>query len=553
MDSTADDRPRPARDARVPGGVVVTASAVAAAVGAGELVAAVVAPGSSPFGAVGDAVVRLAPPWAVEFGKSLTVPGLAAGVADKLALQLGIAGLLLAAAVIGGLGARRRPVIGAVVVGLLGVLGLAAAATSPVFRPPQLLAPAAALGVGLATLGWLNRRGRPPEGGPKPGGAKPGGPKPGGAGWRGVRRRTLLRWSAGVGLAAAGTAVAGPASVRAVVGADAFGRLFGSRADPAARALAARLAAARPATPIPPGADFAAAGTPPFLTPNPDFYRIDTALRVPALSATDWSLRVHGMVERELRLDYRQLLARPLVDRPITLTCVSNEVNGPLISTAVFTGVELAPLLREAGPRPGADQLLSTSVDGWTAGTPMDVLLEPGRGALLAVAMNGEPLPAEHGYPARMVVPGLYGFVSATKWLTDLELTTFADRRAYWLDRGWARAAPIKTQSRIDRPRGFQVIPAGPLTAAGIAWAQPHGIAGVEVRLDDGPWRPATLSAEVGGHTWRMWRADLGVAPGSHFISCRATDRRGLRQPAEPAPPIPDGAQGWPVINFTAR
>lgn len=522
---------------------MATASAVAAAVGTGELVAAVVAPGSSPFGAVGDAVVRLAPPWAVEFGKSLTLPGLAAGVADKLALQLGIAGLLLAAAVIGGLGARRRPVIGAVVVGLLGVLGLAAAATSPVFRPTQLLAPAAALGVGLATLGWLNRLGRSPAGGAKSGSAKSGG-----AGSGGVRRRTLLRWSAGVGLATAGTALAG-----AAVGGDVVGRLLGSRADPAARALAARLGAARPATPIPPGADFAAAGTPPFLTPNPDFYRIDTALRVPALSATDWSLRVHGMVERELRLDYRQLLARPLVDRPITLTCVSNEVNGPLISTAVFTGVELAPLLREAGPLRGADQLLSTSVDGWTAGTPLDVLLEPGRGALLAVAMNGEPLPAEHGYPVRMVVPGLYGFVSATKWLTDLELTTFADRRAYWLDRGWARTAPIKTQSRIDRPRGFQVVPAGSLTAAGIAWAQPHGIAGVEVRLDDGPWQPATLSAEVGGHTWRMWRADPRVAPGSHFISCRATDRRGRRQPAEPAPPIPDGAQGWPVINFTAR
>jgi DMSO/TMAO reductase YedYZ molybdopterin-dependent catalytic subunit len=238
----------------------------------------------------------------------------------------------------------------------------------------------------------------------------------------------------------------------------------------------------------------------------------------------------------------------------VTLTCVSNEVGGGLISTANFTGVDLRALLLEAGVHPGADQLLSTSLDGWTAGTPVDLLLEPDRGALLAVAMNGEPLPLEHGYPVRMVVPGLYGFVSATKWLADLELTTFDAKRAYWPQRGWGLRAPIKTQSRIDRPRPFQALRRGSdgtVTLAGIAWAQTRGVDKVEVRLDEsGPWRPARLAPEVNPNTWRMWRVDVALPPGSHFVQCRATDRTGITQTAESTPPIPDGATGWPGIVF---
>jgi hypothetical protein len=205
----------------------------------------------------------------------------------------------------------------------------------------------------------------------------------------------------------------------------------------------------------------------------------------------------------------------------------------------------------EAGVRPGADQILSTSLDSWTAGTPTDVVMEPGRGALLAVGMNGEALPPEHGFPVRMIVPGLYGFLSATKWLADIELTTFAAAQGYWLQRGWGQFAPIKTQSRIDSPRGFQQVPAGPVTVSGIAWSQPIGVSRVEVRVDDGPWQDAELAAEVNPRTWRMWRASVELDRGTHRVQSRATDANGVTQPEERVAPIPDGATGWPVVVFT--
>ena len=356
-----------------------------------------------------------------------------------------------------------------------------------------------------------------------------------------TRRRVLAGWAAAVGLLS--------------VGAGAAGWLIGGRTQSSRQAVTDQLAGlpvAEPAPPIPPGAAFPESGTPPFRTPNPDFYRIDTALRVPTLSAADWTLRVHGMVDRELTLRYADLLARPLVARTITLTCVSNPVGGDLISTATFLGVELRDILLDAGVQTGADQLLSTSSDGWTAGTPIDVLLEPDRGALLAIGMNDEPLPPEHGFPVRMVVPGLYGYVSATKWLTDLEATTFDAAQAYWLQRGWAEQAPIKTQSRIDFPRRFTSVPAGRLTVAGIAWAQHTGIDRVEVRVDSGPWRPAELATEVNYDTWRMWRIDVDVPAGQHTVQSRATDRTGATQTEAVADVIPDGATGWPAVPFSA-
>jgi hypothetical protein len=234
------------------------------------------------------------------------------------------------------------------------------------------------------------------------------------------------------------------------------------------------------------------------------------------------------------------------------MTCVSNPVGGDLISTANFIGVELRDILLEAGIQPGAEQLFSTSIDGWTAGTPVDVVLEPDRGALLAIGMNGEPLPPEHGFPVRMVVPGLYGFVSATKWITDMEVTTFGAAQAYWLQRGWSQRAPIKTQTRIDFPRGFGSVPAGRVTVAGIAWAQHTGVDRVEVRMDGGPWQQAELSTEVSADTWRMWTAEFQLAPGSHTVQTRATDRRGVVQTETRADPVPDGATGWPAVIFTA-
>jgi DMSO/TMAO reductase YedYZ molybdopterin-dependent catalytic subunit len=223
-----------------------------------------------------------------------------------------------------------------------------------------------------------------------------------------------------------------------------------------------------------------------------------------------------------------------------------------LISTANFVGVDLRDLLLEAGVAPGAEQLFSTSKDGWTAGTPLDVVLEPGRGSMLALGMNGQPLPLEHGYPVRMVVPGLYGYVSATKWLADLELTTFGARQPYWLERGWARLAPVKTESRIDKPRSFERVAAGRVTVAGIAWAQHRGITAVEVSVDGGPWSPAQLAAPVNRDTWRMWRAFVSAPAGEHIVTARATDATGATQTADVVGPAPDGATGYPMVRFTA-
>lgn len=509
-----------------PEAVGVSVVGFASAIGVGHLVAALVSPLSSPYRAVADAVVRLAPSWLVEFGKTLTLPGLGIGTADKVGLLLGVGLALLAVAVVTGSMSRAsvRPARLALVA--MGVLGLVAVVTAPTFGPLDLVAPIVAIGVGRWCLRWLHEEALAAR-------VSPTETRTGG-----VQRRKALTSGVAIG---AGALAAGV-----------LGNLIGSWPEQTGTGTGTlnRLRPTRPAPPIPPGADFVAEGTPSFLTANRDFYRIDTALAVPTQAAADWSVRLHGLVRDELRLTYADLLGRQLVERPITLACVSNEVGGSLISTANFIGVDLRELLLEAGIRPGADQLFSTSLDGWTAGTPLDVLLEPDRRAMLALGMNGEPLPPEHGYPVRMVVPGLYGFVSATKWLTDLEVTTFDARQAYWLERGWSRLAPIKTESRIDKPSGFRPVPAGDVVVAGIAWAQHRGIASVEVRLDDGDWVPARLATEVNSDTWRMWRAVVTATPGRHTVWARATDRTGAVQTEMENPPAPDGATGYPRVDF---
>jgi DMSO/TMAO reductase YedYZ molybdopterin-dependent catalytic subunit len=390
-----------------------------------------------------------------------------------------------------------------------------------------VIAPLASLAAGVGAFGWLHRMARAaeiPRSDPAPA--------------HDPSRRRFLVSSAGV---AVGAGVLGGG-----------GELLARRVDiEASRAAVGALTPQSPAPAIPRGADYASIGTPRFLTSNADFYRIDTALTLPRLRAQDWRLRIHGLVDRELVLTYDDIRSRPLVERTITMTCVSNEIGGSYISTANFVGVPLRDLLIQAGVKPGADQLFSTSVDAWTAGTPVGTLLDPNRGALLAIGMNGEPLPIEHGFPARMVVPGLYGFVSATKWVVDMELTTFDAKQSYWLQRGWGQQAPIKVQSRIDVPRGFATLPAGTVTLAGIAWAQPTGISKVEVRLDGGPWQQAQLSTEVNTHTWRMWRLDVDLTSGDHLAEVRATDRTGRTQPEQRVPPIPDGATGWHSTTFT--
>ncbi|ROS40610.1 molybdopterin-dependent oxidoreductase [Amycolatopsis thermoflava] len=483
--------------------------ALVAALGAGHLVAGFVGAGASPFVAVGNAAIDLTPAWLKDFAVR------AFGTADKAVLLTGMAVVALALAVVAGLASRRRSASGLVFVSAVGVLGGAAVFTRPDLGQIALLAPVASLVAGLAVFAWLHRTALDGQ-------------------YSSAARRNFL-------IAVAGAGVAGVA-----------GQLVGTSRDAeGSRAAVGPLVAARTAPPVPAGADFAKFGTPSFLTPNADFYRIDTALVVPQVRTEDWSLRIHGMVDREVAYSWSDIRDRPLVERIVTLCCVSNPVGGPYISTARFIGVDLAELLAEAGVRPGAEQVFSTSADGWTAGTPVSAMADPSVGAMLAIGMNGEPLPVEHGFPARLVVPGLYGYVSATKWVTDLEVTTWAARKPYWLQRGWARQAPVKTESRIDAPGG--PVAAGQVRIAGIAWAQRTGIDRVEVSVDDGPWATAELSTEVTVDAWRMWWVDVPVARGSHAVRVRATDRSGYTQTDQLADVVPDGATGWHTITFTAR
>jgi DMSO/TMAO reductase YedYZ molybdopterin-dependent catalytic subunit len=302
---------------------------------------------------------------------------------------------------------------------------------------------------------------------------------------------------------------------------------------------------------VPDGADAGVGGVAPWRTPNAEFYRIDTAIVVPTVDPTEWRLRVHGMVERELVLTYKDLLARELTEDWVTLCCVSNEVGGDLIGNAFWSGVRVADVLAEAGVLPEANAVLQTSHDGWNCGTPVEVLTDD-RNALLAIAMNGEPLPVEHGFPVRMVVPGLYGYVSATKWLVDLKVSRFDDFTAYWTSRGWAAQAPVKTQSRIDVPRPGADVKAGALRIGGSAWAQHTGIERVEYRLDGGAWTRAQLGRVPNVDTWVQWSASVDVSPGPHRLAVRATDRGGSTQTGVRTDVVPNGATGWHTVEFDA-
>ncbi|GAA1992789.1 molybdopterin-dependent oxidoreductase [Amycolatopsis minnesotensis] len=495
--------------------------ALAAALGAGQLVAGFVGTTASPFLAVANFVIDHSPQSIVKWAEKTLETW------DKPVLKLGLGVLLVVFAMVAGLVSRRKPRPGQLVVGLLGVAGIAAVYLRQDLGPIALLAPVATLLVGIGAFTWLHSVAlRTPS---VAAGAEDG-----------TTRRRFLVTTGGV---AAGAGVAALA-----------GQFIGSANDAeSSRAMVGKLTPATAAPPIPADADFAKLGTPPFLTPNKDFYRIDTALVIPQVRTEDWSLRIHGMVDREVTFDYNEIRNRPLVEQTVTMTCVSNEVGGPYISTANFVGVWLRDLLNEAGVRQGSQQLFATSSDGWTCGSPVEAALDPKRGAMLAIGMNGEPLPLEHGFPARIVVPGLYGYVSGTKWVAELELTTWAARRGYWLDRGWGEQGPIKTMSRIDSPQGFQSLPAGRITVSGIAWAQPTGIDKVEVRLDDGPWRAAELSTVVNDSTWRMWHLQADAPKGSHTVVVRATDKLGYTQTEQRAGTVPDGATGWHTVVFDTQ
>lgn len=514
--------------------------------GVGELVAALVAePAAAPFLAVGNTFVDLTPEWLKSFAIRTF------GENDKQVLLAGMAGVLLLVSAAGGLLELWRRWAGAAVLLVLGAVAVAAALNRPTATAAWAVPTLAGVVAGVVALTVLVGRLRAVSGAPGTRvtagrGDDPTGtdtdadPEGAGVGRAGVGRAEAKRPSRRE-VVVLTAAVAGLAVLSAV-----GGRRFGQTlADVRAARDALRLPPpSDPAPAVPVGAELDVAGVSPFTTPNPDFYRVDTALDLPRVTPEEWRLRIHGMVEREIELDFDDVLGLDLVERMITLTCVSNEIGGELAGNAVWLGYPLAGLLARANASADADMLLSTSVDGFTAGTPLDVVTD-GRDALLAIGMNGEPLPVAHGFPARLVVPGLYGYVSATKWVTDLELTRFDRATAYWTDRGWAAEAPIKTASRIDVPGSFAELPAGRTVVAGVAWAQHRGVAGVEVQVDDGDWRPARLAAEASADTWRQWSWDWDAEPGNHTLRVRATDGAGDRQTDEQAPPFPDGSSGW--------
>ncbi len=504
-------------------GIVVGLVSGAVAIGVAQLVAAIVDPDASPVVAVGGTAIDASPEWLKSFAIRTF------GANDKTVLLTGIGVVLTAMAALIGVAAVRRPRVGHVGMAVFAAIGVAAAATRPTSHPIDVL-PSIAGGIAGAIMLWTFLR--VVDGQSSSDRAIP--ETPGGI----DRRRFFL-----IGAAGAVVAVAAGGVAKAVA------RRFEADASRAAVHLPSP-AAAPPGPPA--GADLDVPGLSAFITPNDTFYRVDTALLVPAVKAEDWQLRVHGLVEREVTLTFDELMARPLIERDITLTCVSNPVGGEYIGNARWLGTPLAELLDGAGVQASSDQLVSRSIDGFTAGTPTAVVMD-GRDAMLAIAMNGEPLPLEHGFPVRMVVPGLYGYVSATKWIVEIELTTFDAFDAYWIKRGWAQQAPIKTQSRIDTPRSGASVQAGTVTVAGVAWAQHRGISAVELRVDDGAWTPADLSEEDTVDTWRQWLVAWDATPGQHRLQVRATDRSGTVQAAEHAPPFPDGATGYHEVMVQVR
>ena len=494
---------------------------------------------AAPAIALGSTFIDFTPPWLKDFATA------AFGTNDKTALFVGMAVTILVLACVLGAVAYRKWALGVAGVLLMGAVIVASVVTRAGVRPldaiPALVGTAAGLAVLrlLATRLWPMQQ-RPDTSADLPAGdskesttpKRPEGPAAG--------RRAFF----------AATGVTAAAAVLAATG----GRLLGAARSNVAQARESLQlpAPAKPAPAVPAGVQSRAAGVTPWLTPNKDFYRIDTALSVPEINAQDWELRVHGLVEQEVRLRFQDLLDAELIESHVSLTCVSNPVGGDLAGNAKWLGMPIREVLKMARPKAGADMVLSTSIDGFSASTPLEVL-QDGRDAMLAIGMNGEALPLEHGYPVRMVVPGLYGFVSATKWVVDLEVTRFADSTAYWTQRGWSERGPIKTMARVEVPRPFAKVAAGRVTIGGAAWAQTRGITKVEVQIDNGPWTEAELSTEASLITWRQWSFDWDATAGPHYIKARATDGAGELQTDQRADPVPDGASGWQSVMVTVE
>ncbi|HEX4897689.1 MAG TPA: molybdopterin-dependent oxidoreductase [Candidatus Limnocylindrales bacterium] len=513
---------RPPRRAAAFAGLAATGAAIAT----GELLAGLVPGIPSPILSVGRVVVDLQPPGAKELVVSIF------GTADKLALEVLV--LVVALAIGAGLGvlARARQGLAMGVLGVFVVIGIAAGLRDPGTQPT--LAVLAGLGEYLVGATALDRLMRLVTGRATAASGATAAPAGGIAATPDWSRRTLLVRGGGLALAS--------------IAAGAIGRVLLDRQRvPATGSLP------EPELPVglPAGADLGLEGLTPIVVPNQDFYRIDTALLVPNVDRDSWRLRIHGLVEREVTLSYADLLELPVVEQYVTIACVSNRVGGDLIGNARWTGVRLRDVLDLAGVKDGATQLVGRSVDDWTAGMPVSWIMDPEREPMIAYGMNGDPLPRQHGFPARLIVPGLFGYVSATKWLSELELTTMEAFDGYWVPLGWSKEAPILTQSRIDRPRRGAEIESGTYSFAGMAWAPDRGIARVEVQVDEGEWREASLSTPISDATWLQWRIDWDATPGDHRVRVRATDGAGETQAEAETRPDPDGARGWHTVRFS--
>jgi DMSO/TMAO reductase YedYZ molybdopterin-dependent catalytic subunit len=533
--------------ARISGGpawlyAVFGVLAAAFGVAIGTLFAAFIEPAYAPIEVVASTAIDIPPAVVKEWATSTF------GTASKSVVVGVVTVTVIVVSAWAGVSARLRPRFGIQVMLVAGVVGAVAALLRPV---DAFLAPLPSLvaGVAAALALWLLLRLAQPDatGAPE---SVPDMPTDGlkevSPGYQDLPGRESLGMSAevqsvsrrGVLLGIGGVVVVGGAAL-------ASARWLTTRAS----AVASRVAAVLPSPtevlpPLPASVQAPVPGMTPFVTPNADFYRIDTAVIVPQVTAEEWTLSFDGMVRRPFTITYAELLEMPMVERDVTIMCVSNPIGGDLIGTARWLGTPLLPLLERAGIEPGADQLFSISIDGWTCSTPLDGLAE--REPLLAIAMNGEPLPIEHGFPVRMIIPGLYGFISATKWVTQITATTYAADPAYWTVRGWATDAPVLTGSRIDLPDGSLSV--GQTAIGGVAWAMDgDGISRVEVSVDDGPWQDAQLAEQPNPRTWRQWWLEWEATPGRHSIAVRATNGLGETQTSEVAEVVPSGATGYDV------
>ncbi|MGI9613634.1 MAG: molybdopterin-dependent oxidoreductase [Acidimicrobiales bacterium] len=516
----------------------------AAALSAGELVASFFAPKPGPVIAVANRVIEYAPSWFIEFGKAVF------GLADKPALVLGTVIISLILATGFGIASRRNRRIGVFGITGFGVLGMLAIGTDAQGDwGTAIFVSLLSVLAGVATLIWLLNRARV---GVTNGAASTANTTTGDEAVvtdspvdPALSRRSFLNVAGAVGASAA-IGAAGANLIRSRSSASEARAAVQLDSQLAGTGLDAQLTAAESS---------AVATTPgitPLIIPNDNFYLIDTAILKPQVDPANWQLTIKGMVDREISYTYDQLLDRANMVEPVTLSCVSNQVGGDLVGNAVWQGVALTELLDEAGVADGATQIASRSVDGWTCGFPTELAYD-GRTSMVAIAMNDEPLPVAHGFPARLVVSGLYGYVSATKWVSEIELTTLEGFDGYWIPKGWSKLGPVKTQSRIDTPRSGTPITAGEVVPiAGVAWAPNIGIERVEVQIDSEDWQDAELGDSLGSNAWRQWVLPWTAVEGRHVIRVRATDASGYTQTPDLAPPAPSGATGWHQVTVSA-